>query len=81
MSQLQQYYGVSADGLWGANSTKAAGGLTADEAWRKMRGLQQQVGMNRTANGRQDTIKRLLDGGQISEAQAESLLGTFGLLN
>lgn len=30
---LQDYYGVSSDGKWGANSKKAAGGLTADEAW------------------------------------------------
>lgn len=30
---LQTYYGVTADGIWGPNSSKAAGGLTADEAW------------------------------------------------
>lgn len=30
---MQTYYGVTADGKWGSNSTKAAGGLSADEAW------------------------------------------------
>ena len=33
IKQLQNYFGTTADGMWGANSTKAAGGLTADEAW------------------------------------------------
>lgn len=32
---LQKYYGVTADGLWGSGSSKAAGGLTADQAWAK----------------------------------------------
>lgn len=36
--QLQKYYGVSQDGKWGANSKKAAGGLTADQAWAKYQG-------------------------------------------
>ena len=35
VKQLQKYYGVTADGKWGANSKKAAGGLTADKAWAK----------------------------------------------
>ena len=35
VKQLQKYYGVSQDGKWGANSKKAAGGLTADQAWAK----------------------------------------------
>ena len=30
---LQEAVGANADGYWGANSTKAAGGLSADEAW------------------------------------------------
>lgn len=33
VKQLQKYYGVTADGKWGTNSKKAAGGLTADKAW------------------------------------------------
>lgn len=35
VKQLQKYYGVTADGKWGTNSKKAAGGLTADQAWAK----------------------------------------------
>lgn len=31
--QLQQALGVTADGMWGRESTNASGGLTADEAW------------------------------------------------
>lgn len=38
VKQLQRYYGVTADGKWGTNSKKAAGGLTADQAWAKYRG-------------------------------------------
>lgn len=33
VKKLQDYYGVTADGLWGKNSREAAGGLSADEAW------------------------------------------------
>ena len=33
VKELQRWYGVSADGQWGAGSAKAAGGRTADEAW------------------------------------------------
>lgn len=33
VKELQKYYGVTADGLWGSGSKKAAGGLSADEAW------------------------------------------------
>lgn len=38
VKQLQKYYGVSQDGKWGVNSKKAAGGLTADQAWAKYQG-------------------------------------------
>ena len=38
VKQLQKYYGVSQDGKWGANSKKAAGGLTANQAWAKYQG-------------------------------------------
>ena len=38
VKQLQKHYGVTADGKWGTNSKKAAGGLTADQAWAKYRG-------------------------------------------
>lgn len=39
VKQLQKYYGVTADGKWGTNSKKAAGGLTADKAWAKYQGI------------------------------------------
>lgn len=35
--QMQEYYGTTADGLWGANSKAAAGGLSAAEAWNAYR--------------------------------------------
>ena len=38
VKQLPKYYGVTADGKWGTNSKKAAGGLTADQAWAKYQG-------------------------------------------
>ncbi len=38
VKQLQRYYGVTADGKWGTNSKKAAGGLTAGQAWAKYKG-------------------------------------------
>lgn len=31
--ELQKALGVTADGLWGSNSSAAAGGMTADQAW------------------------------------------------
>lgn len=36
IAQMQAYYGVSADGMWGPNSAAAAGGLSAAAAWQKM---------------------------------------------
>lgn len=33
VKEMQRWYGVSADGQWGAGSKKAAGDRTADEAW------------------------------------------------
>lgn len=36
--QMQRALGVSADGMWGRDSSSAAGGLSADEAWAAMRG-------------------------------------------
>ena len=35
--QMQKYYGTTADGLWGANSKAAAGGMSAAEAWNAYR--------------------------------------------
>lgn len=35
--QMQEYYGTTADGLWGANSSAASGFMTAEEAWNAYR--------------------------------------------
>lgn len=35
--QMQEYYETTADGLWGANSKAAAGGMSAAEAWNAYR--------------------------------------------
>lgn len=35
--QMQEYYGTTADGLWGVNSKAAAGGMSAAEAWNAYR--------------------------------------------
>lgn len=35
--RMQEYYGTTADGLWGANSKAAAGGMSAAEAWNAYR--------------------------------------------
>lgn len=33
VKEMQDWYGTSADGQWGPNSTKAAGGRNAEDAW------------------------------------------------
>ena len=44
---MQSYYGTEADGLWGPNSTNAAGGLSAQQAWEQ---YQQSIGNNYGGN-------------------------------
>ena len=34
VKEMQEALGINADGKWGAGSTEAAGGLTADQAWK-----------------------------------------------
>ena len=34
IKEMQEALGINADGKWGSGSTSAAGGLTADEAWK-----------------------------------------------
>lgn len=46
VKQLQKKLGVTADGMWGAKSKKAAGGLSADDAWKKFGNT-----VNNTVNG------------------------------
>lgn len=41
VAEMQRYYGTDADGKWGPNSTAAAGGLNAQQAWQQ---YQQQTG-------------------------------------
>ena len=33
IKEIQDYYGVTADGMWGSKSSSAAGGLSAADAW------------------------------------------------
>lgn len=82
---LQNYYGVTADGLWGKNSSNAAGGMTAAQAWEAylsgpLKSIEQSVGMNRTSNGQATAIQNALTSGRITEAQAEDMLKKFGIM-
>ena len=40
--EMQNYYGTKADGLWGQNSTAAAGNLNAQQAWQQYQQQKQQ---------------------------------------
>ena len=82
---LQNHYGVTADGLWGKNSSNAAGGLTAAQAWDAfqsgpLKSIEQSVGMNRTSNGQATAIQNALTSGRITEAQAKDMLKKFGIM-
>ena len=82
---LQNHYGVTADGLWGKNSSNAAGGLTAAQAWDAfqsgpLKSIEQSVGMNRTSNGQATAIQNALTSGRITEAQAKDMLRKFGIM-
>ena len=82
---LQNYYGVTADGAWGKNSTSAADGMTASQAWEAylagpLKSIEQSVGMNRTSNGQATAIQKALTSGRITEAQAEDMLKKFGIM-
>ena len=82
---LQNYYGVTADGAWGKNSTSAADGMTAAQAWEAylagpLKSIEQSVGMNRTSNGQATAIQNALTSGRITEAQAEDMLKKFGIM-
>lgn len=72
VKQLQKYYGVSQDGKWGANSKKAAGGLTADQAWAKYQG----GGSSGSGSGNYGNIRRTITGyvSQGNYAKAHSYL-------
>lgn len=62
--EMQNYYGTKADGLWGQNSTAAAGGLNAQQAWQqyqqqKQEQAQQQETMLPEMMGFEDFYNRL----------------------
>lgn len=69
VKQLQKYYGVSQDGKWGANSKKAAGGLTADQAWAKYQGGSSGSGSSNYGNIRR-TITGYMSQGNYAKAQS-----------
>lgn len=68
VKQLQKYYGVSQDGKWGSNSKKAAGGLTADQAWAKYQGGSSGSGSSNYGNLRR-TIAGYMAQGNYAQAQ------------
>lgn len=62
--EMQNYYGTKADGLWGQNSTAAAGGLNAQQAWQqyqqqKQEQAQQQETMLPEMMGFEDFYNRM----------------------
>ena len=63
VKQLQQKLGVNPDGKWGTQSSAAAGGLTADEAWAKYGGY--DMGFEELKS----TITRYLSLGGAQRAQ------------
>lgn len=70
VKQLQKYYGVSQDGKWGANSKKAAGGLTADQAWAKYQGGSSGSGGSSNYGNIRRTITGYMSQGNYAKAQS-----------
>ena len=51
---MQRFYGTNADGMWGANSTAAAGGKTAADAWNAYQtALREQLEQQQQQQGQQ----------------------------
>lgn len=69
VKQLQNHYGVPQDGKWGTNSKKAAGGLTADQAWAKYQGGGSGGGSSNYGNIRR-TITGYMSQGNYAKAQS-----------
>ena len=69
VKQLQNHYGVPQDGKWGTNSKKAAGGLTADEAWAKYQGGSGGSGSSNYGNIRR-TITGYMSQGNYAKAHS-----------
>ena len=70
VKQLQKYYGVSQDGKWGTNSKKAAGGLTADQAWAKYRSGGSGSGGSSNYGNIRRTITGYMSQGNYAKAQS-----------
>ena len=66
IKEMQNYYGTTADGMWGSNSTAAAGGLNAQEAWNK---YQQSGGSGSVSTGGSGYNNGGLTTSQIKEMQ------------
>ena len=90
---LQNHYGVTADGLWGKNSTNAAGGLTAAQAWEQFTAPVTDVSQlsangiavaNSLARGyttgtqQRDAIISAYQNGRITRGEAEFLARAVG---
>lgn len=69
VQQLQSKLGVTADGKWGSASSKAAGGLTAEQAWAKYGG----------SSGSGDTVY-VVGRGNVSAEQAETWLNNGSII-
>ncbi|MGM9640549.1 MAG: hypothetical protein ACI3V3_04210 [Faecousia sp.] len=94
VKELQAFYGVAQDGLWGPNSQKTAGGLSADEAWQKYKSAYRSQldginpllleEINLEAEGGMSvanlaaTIQRWIDQGRITAEQGDALAVSFG---
>lgn len=57
--EMQNYYGTKADGLWGQNSTAAAGGLSAQQAWQQYQQQKQQETLMPEMMGFEDFYNRM----------------------
>ena len=90
---LQNYYGVTADGLWGKNSSNAAGGMTAAQAWEQFTAPVTDVSQlsangiavaNSLARGyttgtqQRDAIISAYQNGRITRGEAEFLARAVG---
>lgn len=66
--ELQKALGVTADGLWGSNSSAAAGGMTADQAWAAYQG-QNNGNRSPSYSDIKRTIQTLMSQGNKQRAQ------------
>ena len=91
VKQIQRAMGVEADGYWGPKSKKAAGGLSAEEAYKKYVGGNAPKGGDVPQNvvdslknytseiGQADYLAKLVDDGKITPEQSFDLLDQYGV--